>query len=66
MNSFIAWIGGKRILAKTIISMMPEHHCYVEVFGGAGCVLFRKKPSQVEVWNDLNSNLVNLFMVVKK
>lgn len=65
MNSFIAWIGGKRILAKTIISMMPEHRTYVEVFGGAGWVLFRKQPSEVEVWNDLNSDLVNLFRIVR-
>jgi DNA adenine methylase len=65
MNSFIAWVGGKHILAKKIISMMPEHHCYVEVFGGAGWVLFKKKPSKVEVWNDLNSDLVNLFRTVR-
>ena len=65
MNSFLAWIGGKRILAKTIISMMPEHKTYVEVFGGAGWVLFRKNPSEVEAWNDLNSDLVNLFRVVR-
>lgn len=65
MNSFIAWIGGKRILAGKIISMMPEHHCYTEVFGGGGWVLFRKKPSEVEVWNDLNSDLVNLYRIVR-
>jgi hypothetical protein len=63
MNSFIAWIGGKSILADTIVSMMPAHKTYIEVFGGAGWVLFRKEPSKVEVWNDLNSDLVNLFMV---
>ena len=65
MNSFIAWIGGKHILAKKIISIMPEHHTYVEVFGGAGWVLFKKPQSKVEVWNDLNSDLVNLFRVVR-
>lgn len=36
MNSFIAWVGGKRLLAKTITAMMPEHRTYIEVFGGAG------------------------------
>lgn len=65
MNSFISWIGGKSLLAKTIISMMPEHHTYVEVFGGAGWILFKKERSKVEVWNDLNSDLVNLFRIVR-
>lgn len=65
MNSFIAWVGGKRILARKIISMIPEHKTYVEVFGGGAWVLFRKDPSGVEVYNDLNSDLVNLFRIVR-
>jgi DNA adenine methylase len=65
VTSFLAWVGGKRILAKRIVSMMPEHKTYVEVFGGAGWVLFRKEPSEVEVWNDLNGDLANLFRVVR-
>ncbi len=66
MNSFIAWVGGKRILAKTIVSMLPKHRTYIEVFGGAGWVLFKKDPSEVEVWNDKNSDLVNLYRVIRK
>ena len=40
MNSFIAWIGGKRLLRKAIIERFPEEGFdrYIEVFGGAGWV----------------------------
>lgn len=43
MNSFIPWIGGKRLLRKKIISLFPDiqaRNRYVEVFGGAAWVLF--------------------------
>jgi len=67
MNSFIAWVGGKHLLANEIIALMPPHKCYVEVFGGAGWTLFKKPraSAEVEVYNDLNSDLVNLFRVVR-
>ena len=67
MNSFIPWIGGKRLLRKKIIDMFPEEFDrYIEVFGGAGWVLFAKdKHAELEVYNDVNSQLVNLFRCVK-
>ena len=42
MNSFIPWIGGKKLLRKEIIKRFPKEDFtkYVEVFGGAGWVLF--------------------------
>ena len=45
MNSFIAWIGGKKLLRKEIVKRFPEEGFtrYVEVFGGAGWVLFEKE-----------------------
>ena len=41
---------------------------YIEVFGGGGWVLFGKPPDPrcMEVYNDYNSNLANLFFCVKK
>lgn len=69
MNSFIAWIGGKKLLRKNIIKMFPEEKeidRYIEVFGGAGWVLFGKEPSRhLEVYNDVDSNLVNLYRCIK-
>jgi DNA adenine methylase len=45
--------------------LIPEHTCYVEVFGGAAALLLNKPPSPVEVYNDADSELVNLFEVVR-
>jgi len=65
IRSPIKWVGGKSKLRKIILPMIPEHECYVEVFGGAGWVLFAKEPSQVEALNDLDGELMNFFRVVK-
>ena len=68
MDSFISWIGGKKALRKAICEQFPQSDIrkYVEVFGGAGWILFHKeKHAELEVYNDINSNLVNLFKCVK-
>jgi DNA adenine methylase len=65
MDAPICWLGGKRRLRKTIIKLIPEHTCYVEVFGGAGWVLFGKEPSKAEIYNDIDGELVNFFRIVK-
>lgn len=69
MNSFITWIGGKKLLRKKILEQFPEegtYNRYVEVFGGAAWVLFcKEKHADLEIYNDVNGNLVNLFRCVK-
>jgi len=65
MNSPLSYVGGKSRLAKKIIERFPEHTCYCEVFAGAAWVLFKKEPSKVEVLNDRDEELVNLFRVVQ-
>ncbi|MCX4275984.1 MAG: DNA adenine methylase [Candidatus Gastranaerophilales bacterium] len=63
----LAWIGGKRILRKTIAPLIPEDiKTYIEPFGGAAWVLFYyKKWADCEIYNDLDGRLVNLFRCVK-
>lgn len=69
MNSFISWIGGKKLLRKAILEQFPEQGTfdrYIEVFGGAAWLLFSKdNHAKMEVYNDVNGELVNLFRVVK-
>lgn len=67
MNSFIPYIGGKKLLRKKIVEHFPEKiNRYVEVFGGAAWVLFyQERYAKQEVYNDINGELVNLFKMVK-
>ncbi|PHV00152.1 DNA adenine methylase [Iodobacter sp. BJB302] len=61
----IPWMGGKRRLAKHILPLFPEHSCYVEPFCGAAALFFLKEPAKVEVINDVNGELVNLYRIVR-
>lgn len=61
----ICRMGGKSKLRKTIIEMIPEHTCYIELFFGAGWVYFGKEKSKVEVINDIDKELINLFKMIK-
>lgn len=62
----IPWLGGKRRLADKLIPLFPPHECYIEVFcGGAALYFLRPVPAPVEVINDINGELVNLYRVVQ-
>ena len=57
--------GGKWRIGKWVASHFPKHKFYVEVFGGAAGVLLQKPRSTVEVYNDLDSQVVNLFRILR-
>jgi DNA adenine methylase len=65
VNSPFAWPGGKKNLKKTLLSLIPEHDIYVEVFAGSAKLLFAKPLSRCEVMNDLNGDVTNFFRVAK-
>lgn len=61
----VPWYGGKARMAGIIADKLPPHRIYVEPFGGAAGVLMAKQPSELEIYNDLHSGIVNLFRVVR-
>jgi len=66
INSPIKWVGGKSRLRRQIISVLPDHSCYLEPVCGAAWVLFAKPPSKVEIINDIDGDLINFFQVIKE
>lgn len=65
VKSPINWFGGKFYMAKKIVDLFPQHKVYVEAFGGAGHVLFKKEQSLIEVFNDINKDLIDFFKVLR-
>ena len=65
MDSFIKWMGGKSRMCSKIISMIPAHRTYIELFTGGSWVLFGKPKSQIEVINDIDNELINLYLTVR-
>lgn len=45
---------------------MPEHKCFVEAFGGSGAVTLNKPSSDVDVYNDLDSDITHFFTIYRE
>lgn len=61
----LSYYGGKQNLVSTIIPLFPEHTTYVEPFVGGGAIFWAKRPSEVEVINDTNRELINFYEVAQ-
>jgi DNA adenine methylase len=64
-RSALRYFGGKWALAPWIIEHMPAHRVYVEPFGGAASVLLRKPRSKVEVYNEIDDEIVGIFRILQ-
>lgn len=68
MNAIFRYPGSKWSIAQWIIAHFPQNYekmVYLEPFLGSGAVFFNKKPGAVETINDLDSDIVNLFQVLR-
>ena len=65
MRPLISYYGGKQRLSKWIISHFPLHTSYIEPFCGGASVFFAKELAAVNVLNDTNGMVVNLYRQAK-
>jgi DNA adenine methylase len=61
----ITYYGGKQMMVKHILPILPEHSLYCEPFAGGAAIFFAKYPSEVEVINDTNRELINFYRTVQ-
>jgi len=65
ISSVISRQGGKSRLVKYITPLFPPHKFYAEVFGGAAWILLNKEESLIEIFNDVEGNIINLFRIIR-
>jgi len=65
MRTPITYYGGKQMLAKLIVSLLPEHKIYNEPYFGGGAVFFMKKKSYLEAINDVDDRLMTFYTVLQ-
>lgn len=66
MRQVLKYPGSKWRLAHELEKMIPDHHTYCEPYAGSMALLFTKAPSSIEVVNDLDSDVVNLFRCIQQ
>lgn len=65
LSPFLKWAGGKRWLTRRYLQIFQtDHNRYFEPFLGSGAVYFAISP-KTAVLSDKNSDLINLFQVIK-
>ena len=55
------YFGAKQRLASQIVASLPPHNAWVEAFCGSAAITLAKPPVPIEVINDKNGEIVNVF-----
>lgn len=55
------YFGSKNRIALQLCANLPPHNCWVEAFCGSAALTLRKTPAPIEIINDIDNDIVNLF-----
>lgn len=59
------YFGSKHRLALKLCEELPPHNCWVEAFCGSASITLAKPPVPIEVINDIDNEIVNLFVQLR-
>jgi DNA adenine methylase len=65
-TSPFGYFGAKRRLALEIARMLPPHNAWVEAFCGSAALTMAKNPAPIEIINDADSQIVNVFQQLRE
>ena len=60
-RSAFGYYGSKQRISKKILEHLPPHYCWVELFSGSAAITLAKHPAKIEIINDLDQDIVNVF-----
>ncbi|RJP62209.1 MAG: DNA adenine methylase [Ignavibacteriales bacterium] len=66
MNSAFGYYGAKLKIASQIIKFLPPHNAWVEAFCGSAAITIGKEQAPIEIINDLDDQVVNLFKQLRE
>ena len=61
VNAPFGYFGSKNKIALQLCRTLPPHYCWVEAFCGSAALTLNKAPAAIEVINDINGEIVNVF-----
>ena len=62
----LTYYGGKQLMLKNLLPLVPEHRIYDEPYFGGGALFFAKPHSKIEFINDISGEIVNFYKVIKR
>lgn len=66
MRNVLKYPGSKWRIGDKLVELIPLHHTYLEPYFGSGAVFFKKEPSDIEMINDLDNDVTNLFWCIQQ
>jgi len=65
INAPFGYFGSKNKIALQLCSDLPPHNCWVEAFCGSAALTLKKEPAPIEIINDVDNEIVNLFQQLR-